>query len=330
MSSNPGPGHGLRLQRGSRWFTLCGMENLNALLQQAHALGRAETGGGAVADYIPELLKADPSLFGIAIATVDGDTYHAGDADVPFTLQSVSKVFSLALLLRKRGDGAFDDMSCEPSGDAFHSIVRLEEEHGRPRNPYINAGAIKVTGSLPGAEPKAKIDGLREFLQGSCPDWDFAVDEAVCLSESRTGYRNRALAHFMAHHGQLQDPRTAVEAYFRQCGIQVTAQALARVGLFLANRGRSVRGEREIIPLEANRTVVAMMALCGLYDEVGHFAMTTGIPAKSGVSGGILAIAPGRMSIAAYGPALGPKGNSVAGLRALLYLAQELDLSIYH
>lgn len=305
------------------------MHDLEDLLHQAHALGKAETRKGAVATYIPELSKADPALFGISVCYLDGRAWHAGDVDVPFTLQSVSKVFSFALALRERGPSVFDRMSCEPSGDAFHSIVRLEEEKGAPRNPYINAGAIKISGSLPGAGPEAKVDTLRRFMSQACPDWRFPVDDAVQLSESRTGFRNRALANFMAHHGVLADPVAAVETYFRQCAVQVTASSLARLGLFLANKGRIPGTDHQLVSVTANRTVVSLMATCGLYDEVGHFAMTTGVPAKSGVSGGILAVVPGRMSIAAYGPALGAKGNSVAGLRALAFLSASLDLSIY-
>ncbi|MEX2644269.1 MAG: glutaminase A [Acetobacterales bacterium] len=305
------------------------MHDLQDLLHQAHALGKADTGKGAVARYIPELSKADPSLFGLSVCYLDGRSWHAGDVDVPFTLQSVSKVFSFALALRERGMTVFERMSCEPSGDTFHSIVRLEEEKGAPRNPYINAGAIKVSSSIPGNDPEKKVDALRRFMGRACPGWDFPVDEAVRLSESRTGFRNRALANFMAHHGVIQDPAAAVETYFRQCAVQVTARSLAQLGLFLANKGCVPGTDNQIVSVSANRIVVSLMATCGLYDEVGHFAMTTGVPAKSGVSGGILAVVPGRMTIAAYGPALGAKGNSIAGMRALAFLSAALELSVY-
>lgn len=302
---------------------------LQAIVDAAHRAGAAECGKGRVASYIPALAEADPAQFGLAVRTVDGAAAEAGDVGETFTFQSVSKVFALCQALAARGPAVFDGMSVEPSGDAFHSIVRLEEEQGRPRNPYINAGAIMVSGMLPGETPDEKAGGLQAFLSGICDAEPFPVDEAVYRSESATGYRNRALANFMKHYGRIDDPRRAVETYFRQCSITLTARRLARLGLFLANRGVDpVTGDR-IIEEGANRTVVALMAMCGLYDEVGRFAVSVGVPAKSGVSGAILAVVPGRMSIAAFGPALGPKGNSIAGLTALTHLSEGLGLSLW-
>lgn len=298
-------------------------------LDDALGAGRDAASEGRVADYIPELAKADAAHVGLAIATVDGKRFSVGNADAPFTFQSVSKVFSLSLLFRRRGMSVFDAMSCEPSGDAFHSIVRLEEEQGRPRNPYINAGAILVSSQLPGTHAQGKVGSLQSFLGEICDGAEFPVDDAVFQSEVKTGYRNRALANYMKHFGLLDDVPLAVETYFRQCAILLDAEKLARLGLFLANGGVDpVTGER-VISKTCNHTAVAQMAMCGLYDEVGQFAISVGLPAKSGVSGAILAIVPGRMAIAAYGPALGAKGNSVAGLAALAHLSNALDLSIY-
>ncbi len=303
--------------------------DLAEVLHEAHRLAQTETPSGQVAHYIPELAKADPTHVGIAIATLDGQFLQVGDTCEPFTLQSISKVFALAWLLRRRGAGVFDSMSVEPSGDAFHSIVRLEEERGRPRNPYINAGAIMVSDRLPGRGAAARIVGLQQFLAGICDGESFAVDEATYRSEAATGFRNRALANLMKHHGLIGDPNNAAETYFRQCSILVSAASLARLGLFLANKGRDPATGRRLLAEADNRTVVALMATCGLYDEVGRFAVTVGLPAKSGVSGAILAVVPGRMAIAAFGPALGPKGNSVAGMRALAFLSDRLGLSLY-
>lgn len=302
---------------------------LSTALDDAYALGRAETGRGAVATYIPELANADPNRFGLAVATVGGETFTRGDADVAFTFQSVSKVFALSHVLATEGRSVLERMSCEPSGDAFHSIVKLEEEQGRPRNPYINAGAILVSSRMPGQTAVDKSRGLRAFLSGICDGSDFLVDEKVYNSESETGFRNRALANFMRHYGQLADPRTAVETYFRQCSISLDATRMARLGLFLANRGVDPGTGRRVLDTDDNRMIVALMATCGLYDEVGRFSIDVGLPAKSGVSGAILAIVPGRMSVVAYGPALGPKGNSVAGLAALKSLSRSLDLSVF-
>ncbi|WP_067560590.1 glutaminase A [Halofilum ochraceum] len=303
--------------------------DIEALLEEALEVGRAAAGAGEVAHYIPELAKSDPSHVGIAIATVDGGRYEVGDARVPFTFQSVSKVFSLALVLREHGPEVLDEMACEPSGDAFHSIVRLEEEQGRPRNPYINAGAILVSGLLPGGDPVAKVASLQSFLGEVGDGAEFRVDDEVFNSEVETGYRNRALANYLRHFGLLDDPQQAVETYFRQCSISLDAVRLARIGLFLANRGVDPVSGETVLARADNRVLVSQMAMCGLYDDVGRFAIDVGVPAKSGVSGAILAVVPDRMSITAFGPALGPKGNSTAALAALAHLSRRLDLSLY-
>jgi glutaminase len=303
--------------------------DLPSILEAALDKARAAAQHGAVATYIPELARADPAHVGLAIATVDGIRHQIGDAEAPFTFQSVSKVFCLALVLRDQGMEIFERMSWEPSGDAFHSIVRLEEEKGRPRNPYINAGAILVSAQLPGATAAEKVLALQNFLAEISDGSEFPVDDAVFRSEAETGSRNRALAYYMRHFGLLADPALAVETYFRQCSISLNAVRLARLGLFLANRGVDPGSGRRILSAACNRTTVALMSMCGLYDEVGRFAVEVGVPAKSGVSGAILAVVPGRMAIAAYGPALGPKGNSLGALAALTHLSEQLDLSLF-
>ena len=303
--------------------------HIQTLLDEALERGRIAASEGEVAHYIPELAKSEPTHVGIAIATVGGDRYQVGDAEVPFTFQSVSKVFSLARVLRERGPAVLDEMSCEPSGDAFHSIVRLEEERGRPRNPYINAGAILVSGLLPGSDPVERVAGLQSLLAELCDGARFGLDHDVFRSEVATGYRNRALANYLRHFGRLDDPEQAVETYFRQCSITLDAVRLARMGLFLANGGIDPVSGCQVLERSDNRAVVSQMAMCGLYDDVGRFAMDVGLPAKSGVSGAILAVVPERMSIAAFGPALGAKGNSTAALASLTYLSEQLDLSLY-
>lgn len=304
------------------------MEDLQRLLDEACAHGRKAAPDGKVATYIPELAKADPGLVGISVHTLEGANYQAGDAAEPFTLQSISKVFALAAAMRLNGMEALEAMPCEPSGDAFHSIVRLEEEGGHPRNPLINAGAILVSSRLPGDDPAEMAGNVRGFLS-SVLSSDVAFDEAVYRSESETGYRNRALANFMQHYRLLGDAERACDAYFRQCAISLDTRRLARAGLFLANRGVDPLSGTRFLDPECTRSVLALMAMCGLYDQVGRFALTVGLPAKSAVSGGILAIVPGRMAIATYGPALGPKGNSVAGMAMLEYLSEELGLSLF-
>lgn len=303
--------------------------DIPSLLAEAHALGVDAAPAGRTASYIPELAGVDPGLVGIAIETVDGDRFAVGDAKATFTLQSISKVFALALVMRERGMDALEGMSCEPSGDAFHSIVKLEEERGHPRNPYINAGAILVSSRLPGADPATRIDALRRFLSEASDADGFDLDEAVYRSEATTGFRNRALASFMKHYGMLDDPFEAADTYFRQCSLTVDVQTLCRAGLFLANKGTDPLTGHCVVPADYNRTLVALMATCGLYDQVGTFAIATGLPAKSAVSGAILAIVPGRMAITVFGPALGPKGNSIAGMAMLSHLSRGLDLSLF-
>ena len=301
---------------------------MQSIVDAACARGRDKALTGQVATYIPELAQAAPGWFGIAVHTLDGQTFTAGDVDRPFTLQSVSKVFALARA-EAAGVDPYRQVQVEPSGDAFHSIVRLEEERGRPRNPLINAGAIVVSSLLPGASPADRVQRLGAWL-GDCAGGEpLTVDDAVYRSECRTGDRNRALAHYMAHHRVLTDPDDAVETYFRQCSLATTARQLARLSRFLAHRGVDPeRGEAVVSPDTARR-VLALMTTCGLYDEAGRFALDVGLPAKSGVSGCILAIVPGRMAIVTYGPALGPGGNSVAGVAALRHLSEGLDLSLF-
>ncbi len=303
------------------------------LLDKVLTRGREAARDGRPASYIPELACADPAAVGIAVCAMDGQLLCAGDADAPFTMQSVSKVFALACVLRSHDQELWQHVSMEPSGDAFHSIVRLEEESGRPRNPLINAGAIVVSDRLYGDDPKARIDGFRQFLcaaSGVALSEDrFALNERVYLSECRTGFRNRALANYMRHYGVVSEPETAIDTYFRQCSLQVSAAELARLGLMFAGGGVDPVSGRRLLEAGASRKVVALMATCGLYDEVGRFAVEVGLPAKSGVSGAILAVDPGRYSIACFGPALGERGNSLAGMEMLRVLAGELGLSVF-
>ncbi|MEO0424675.1 MAG: glutaminase A [Pseudomonadota bacterium] len=303
------------------------------LLDKAVTLGRAAARDGRPASYIPELARADPASVGIAVCDTNGEVLTAGDAHVPFTLQSVSKVFALACVLRSHDDELWQHVSMEPSGDAFHSIVRLEEENGRPRNPLINAGAIVVSDRLHGEGPVERIAGFREFLCAAsgkpCTDERFALNERVYQSECRTGFRNRALANYMRHYAVVSDPETAIDTYFRQCSLEVSAAELSRVGLMLTAGGIDPATGRRLLASTASRKVVALMATCGLYDEVGRFAVEVGLPAKSGVSGAILAIVPGRYSVACFGPALGARGNSLAGIEMLRVLSGELGLSLY-
>jgi glutaminase len=295
----------------------------------ALAAGRSKLGEGAVATYIPELAKADPRHLGLAIATVDGQQIAVGDADVPFTLQSASKPFALARVLDIVGDALFEKVGVEPSGDAFNSIVKLEQEQGRPRNPLINAGALVVCGYLPGPTAGDRIAGLQRFFADVSGGAEYPVHEPTWRSEEATGYRNRALANFMRQYGVLGETELALDTYFRQSAMQATARTLARLALFLAHRGVDPGSGTVALTPQHNRTVLALMATCGLYDEAGRFATRVGLPAKSAVSGAIVAVVPGTLAIAAYSPALNARGNSVAGAAALAHLTEALGLSVF-
>ncbi|ANK79954.1 MAG: glutaminase A [Rhizobiales bacterium NRL2] len=304
---------------------------IEAALDEAYQAGLAKCAHGHVATYIPELARVDPSLFGIAVHTVDGVTASIGDAAHPFTMQSVSKIFSLSAVIEHSGERVFEHMSTEPSGDAFFSIVKLEEEKGQPRNPYINAGAILTSDHLPGVDAPDKIAHFQAFL-GRASGLEaaaFPVNEAVFRSEAETGHRNRALAEIMRHHKVISDVEVAVETYFRQCAVTCTAEHLARIAMFLTNAGADpLTGEHIITPANAHG-VLALMATSGMYDEVGSHAIEVGLPSKSSVSGAVLAIAPGRMAIAGFGPALGQKGNSIGAMKALGVLSKRLELSVF-
>lgn len=286
---------------------------------------------GRVAEYIPALRHADPTHVGVAVCTVDGQTFVSGDASVRFSIQSISKVFALACVLQTvREEHVFERIGMEPSGNPFYSLVQLEYESGRPRNPLINAGAIAVTSLLPGADAVAKSECLLEFVRRMSGDVPVRINEEVYRSEAETSHRNRAVGHFMKHFGVIEgDVDVAVDAYFRQCSMEMTCKDLARCGLFLANKGTVPGGGVRVLGPDGVKLVNAIMTLCGLYDASGEFACRVGVPAKSGVGGGILAIVPGKMSIAVFGPALDPKGNSVGGLKILEFLSRGWNLSLF-
>jgi glutaminase len=291
--------------------------------------GRQWAQTGSVATYIPALATANLNWVAVCVAAWQEESLNAGDWQQAFTLQSISKVFALLYVLEIFGSAkVFQHIGCEPSGHPFYSLVQLEYEQGRPRNPLINAGAIAISALFPGQTVAEKIMGYMQFLQ-SIAGQEFQIDTAVYRSESDTGHRNRAVGHFMRSFGIIEnDPQIAVETYFQQCSILVTVEQLANLGLIFACRGRHPRTQFAVNP-ENVKIVNALMSSCGLYDESGWFALNVGIPAKSGVSGGLLAIAPGRYSLATFGPALNEKGNSLAGLYILQRLANSLGLSLY-
>lgn len=287
--------------------------------------GRAER--GEVAQYIPELARIDPDRFGIAVALPGGQVISAGDSALPFSIQSISKVFTLSIALGRLGDQLWSRVGREPSGQAFNSILQLEHERGRPRNPFINAGAIAVTDAiLAGHQPKELLGEILRFVRAAAGDDAIHINDAVARSETATGHRNLALASFMKSYGNLINPADlTLGAYFHQCAIEMSCQQLARAGLYLTN----APGTPRMLGPDRVRRINAIMMTCGHYDASGDFAFRVGLPGKSGVGGGILCIVPGRASVAVWSPGLNAQGNSQLGTEAIERLASEMGWSVF-
>lgn len=283
---------------------------------------------GEVASYVPELATLDPNQFGISVATRDGALYSAGDADTPFSIQSISKVFALALVLQAEGESIWRRVFREPSGNPYNSLVQLERENGIPRNPFINAGALVVTDLLVSAS-NANTHQVLRLLRTESDNASLRVDTEVALSEAAHSHRNRALAHFLASCGNLTNSvDTVLAAYITQCAIAASCNDLAAASLFLAAEGTSRGGAALLTPQQTKR-VNAMMATCGTYDAAGEFAYRVGLPGKSGVGGGIIAVVPNKCTVCVWSPRLGASGNSVAGVAALDAFASRTGLSIF-
>ena len=305
--------------------------DLQAAVDEIHAELAPRFGAGKVADYIPQLAHVDPRQFGLAVATLDGRLHAAGAAETAFSIQSISKVFLLTLALGRLGESLWRHVGREPSGSAFNSIIQLELEHGRPRNPFINAGAILVTDLvLAGHEPREAIGEILRFLRHVADDESIGIDAEVARSEMATGARNLALAQFMRAYDRLLHPVDKVlGVYFHHCAIAMSCRQLARAGLFLAAGGRDPLSGHSVVRAARARRINALMLTCGLYDASGDFAYRVGLPAKSGVGGGILAIAPGHAAICVGSPGLDAAGNSLLGGEALERLARRTGWSVF-
>jgi glutaminase len=287
-------------------------------------------GSGAVADYIPPLALADQSSFGIAIATTEGHTYEVGDSRSRFTIQSISKPFTYGLALNDRGFDAVDEkVGVEPSGEAFNSIS-LAPASGRPLNPMINAGAITSTSLVAGASPTERERRVVDFY-GRFAGRPLEVDTEVYESERDTGHRNRAIGHMLRAFGVLEDdPDEALDLYFRQCSVSVDCRDLSLMAATLANGGvNPLSGERVLQRDHVDR-VLSVMTTCGMYDSAGEWVVDVGMPAKSGVGGGVLAVLPGQLGIAVFSPPLDKHGNSVRGVEVCRQISTDLNLNLLH
>jgi glutaminase len=286
---------------------------------------------GTPATYIPPLAAVGPERFGMAIVEADGTVHLAGDATLPFSIQSVSKVFALTLALGAVGDQLWERVGREPSGSAFNSIVQLETEQGIPRNPFINAGAIVVSDILLGrSEPRESIGEMLRFVRALAGDDAIFIDEAVARAEAETGFRNVALANYIRAFGNLHHPvERVLGVYFHHCALAMSCRQLALAGRYLVHAGKDPQAGRQIVSPQRARRINALMLMCGHYDGSGEFAYRVGLPGKSGVGGGILAVAPGIASIAVWSPGLNERGNSQLGTLALERLVQRTGWSIF-
>ena len=299
-----------------------------SVLEEIYQGLRPMIGQGRVATYIPALASVSPAQFGMALVTLEGEVFGVGEYQVPFSIQSISKVFCLALVLAREGDSLWSRVGREPSGNPFNSLVQLEYEHGIPRNPFINAGALVVTDRLLALSGDSRGQA-REFLRRESGNPLLDFDPEVAASEAAFGHRNTALAHFLASYGNLECPVEEVLAhYFWQCSLRASCQDLAKACGFLARHGTRADGSTLFSRSQAKR-INAVMLTCGTYDAAGEFAYRVGLPAKSGVGGGILAVIPNRLTLAVFSPGLDAHGNSLVGLEALDQFTTKTGLSIF-
>jgi glutaminase len=285
---------------------------------------------GKNADYIPALAKVPSDLFGIALVTTDGQVHTIGDVDKPFSIQSISKVFSLAEVFQEKGERAvIDNIGVDATGEPFNSIVAIEKYKGKEQNPFVNAGAITTTSMIGGGnadEKWGKIIGIHDAFAGR----HLEVNQEVYKSESETNQRNQAIAMLMHAYERIKgDPKQATDLYTRQCSINVTAKDLAIMGATLANGGFNPVTHKQVIDQKHIPGLLAVMSTAGLYDDSGQWLFHSGLPAKSGVGGGLLAVSPGKFGIAVFSPRLDKAGNSVRGQKSIIEITAALDANPY-
>jgi len=305
------------------------MKNYLSILQEIREEVLPLLGRGKVAAYIPALQNVDSRRFGMALVTLDGEAFVIGDADERFSIQSISKVFTLALAFAKLGEDLWKRVGLEPSGNPFNSLLQLEYEKGIPRNPFINAGAMVITDVLISNfdHPKAAILDFVRQLSGID---DVYYDYDIARSERETGFVNAALANYLKSLGNIENNvETVLDVYCHQCAIKMSCRELAQSFLFLANHGIIPSGNTRILTTSQAKRLNAIMLTCGFYDQAGEFAFRVGMPGKSGVGGGIVAVIPGELAIAVWSPELNEHGNSLAGIKALELFTTKTGSSIF-
>lgn len=299
------------------------------ILDQINEQLDPKTCEGGVASYIPELAKVPKDKFGMHLHCINSGHYSFGDSDERFSIQSISKVFTLALAMRFVGEKLWERVDVEPSGDPFNSLTQLEYEDGIPRNPFINAGALVVADVLVShmKNPKEELlDFVRELSNKDTIDYDYTVAK----SEAEHGYRNVALMNYMKSFGNIKnDIDTVLDFYFHQCSLAMSCMELAQAFMIFANGGKDLETDRRVLGRQKVKRINALMQTCGFYDEAGEFSFKVGLPGKSGVGGGIVAVHPQQYSVAVWSPMLNPKGNSELGMDALEELTTLTGLSIF-
>jgi glutaminase len=285
---------------------------------------------GEPANYIPELAKADINDFAISIVTTEGNIYKTGNYDKKFTLQSISKPFVYGLALETHGrEVVLSKVGVEPTGDAFNSIIELEKQSHRPYNPMINSGAIAISSLIKGENFSKRLEKIIELIENFVGH-PVSIDELVFDSEKKTAHRNRAIANLLKHFSIIDgDIEESLDLYFKQCSILVDTVDLATIAATLANGGIQPLNGKKLFESNSNRDILSLMFSCGMYDTAGEWSFSVGLPAKSGVSGGILAVVPGKMGIAIYSPLIDQHGHSVRGVNVLKELSEKYNLSIF-
>ncbi len=306
------------------------ISNLQAKLQALVLSQQGLHAQGQVADYIPALAEICPKKIGVSIATIDGNTIGAGDYKIPFSIQSISKIFGLVMAMNRIGDDLWQRVNMEPSGQPFNSIIQLEWEKGIPRNPVINAGALLIADVLTSRFSSSKLAFL-SFMRTLANDETIYIDKHVYESELNHGNRNAALAYLMKSFGNIEaEIPELLSHYFTQCSVAMNCEQLANSLLFLANKGVDPKTKKVICSARDAHRINAILSTSGMYDQSGEFAFSVGLPAKSGVGGGVIAIVPNYGVICSWSPPLNKFGNSVIGTNLVSNIAQELGLSIYH
>ncbi len=303
--------------------------NYQELLEEIAREIRSVAHRGQVADYIPALRKVPLTKFGMSLRTIDGAEFKVGDADEPFSVQSISKLFTLMLAISMVGDEIWTRCGKEPSGTKFNSLVQLEYEDGVPRNPFINAGALVVTDCVISRRGDARRT-IRDYARVLSRNFALDFDFRVARSERRAGHRNAALANLLASHRRLDNPvRVVLDTYFHQCSLAMSCSDLSSAFLPLANDGFSPTLQEAVLTARQTKRINALMLTCGMYDSVGSFAYRVGLPAKSGVGGGIVAVMPRRFCAVVWSPGLDLSGNSLLGTVALERLTRATQLSVF-